>query len=194
VATGRARLAVTDARRRAYATLGLPSGASERAVRKRYRALVRRWHPDRFARDPRSQAEAAERMRAINQAYELLKEPPAPGDPLPDVWDPEAVNADARTSAAGPAGGRLSREQLDELVERYRVTGPLDALFRALDGLLERLRPVAWKVFLFALAVRLGNAAARSDFDLASRPWELTSWVSAVVLLAILEHHHRRGA
>lgn len=57
---------------RAYAILGVRPGAPAPEIKKRYRALVKVWHPDRFAADPQGQAEAAARMRAINEAYETL--------------------------------------------------------------------------------------------------------------------------
>jgi DnaJ-class molecular chaperone len=63
---------VKDATERAYSQLGLLPGASADRLRKQYKALVRRWHPDRFAGDPQGQAEAAIRMRAINDAYHLI--------------------------------------------------------------------------------------------------------------------------
>jgi len=57
---------------RAYATIGLRPGASARELKEQYRKLAKTWHPDRWANDPVSQAEAAQRMRAINEAYATL--------------------------------------------------------------------------------------------------------------------------
>jgi hypothetical protein len=75
---------MSDPRARAFAQLGLSPGASPAQVRAQYKALVRRWHPDRFLSDPRGQAEAADRMREINAAYELILKgwpPPPPSGP-----------------------------------------------------------------------------------------------------------------
>ena len=74
---------------RAYATLGVAAGAPPDEVRKAYKALVRRWHPDRFARDPQGQAEAGLRLRAINDAFRMVtaaqaarvEEPVPPAEP-----------------------------------------------------------------------------------------------------------------
>ncbi len=81
-----------DPLRQAYATLGVPQDASRRTLKARRKALVRQWHPDRFQNDPMGQAEATERMRAINDAYETVLDslsrkspsPPAPSaHPIP---------------------------------------------------------------------------------------------------------------
>lgn len=61
-----------DHLRQAYATLGLAQGASLREIKARRKALVRKWHPDRFQTDPVGQAEATQRMRAINDAYRTV--------------------------------------------------------------------------------------------------------------------------
>jgi len=53
-----------------YATLGVPRGASEREVREAYRRLAKRYHPDL---DPTH--ETGDRMRRINQAWEILSSP-----------------------------------------------------------------------------------------------------------------------
>ena len=96
---------------RAYAVLGVRGGASAAEIKKRYRALVKVWHPDRFAADPQGQAEAATRMRAINEAYEITLAQVPPRTPAP------AASA-APATPAGPLGGsRLSRSE-----------GPLDWL------------------------------------------------------------------
>jgi hypothetical protein len=60
---------LADDIRRAYAVFGLRPGAPPAQVRRRYKALARQWHPDRHAREPRNQAEAASRMQEINAAY-----------------------------------------------------------------------------------------------------------------------------
>jgi len=81
----------------AYATIGLRPGASAQELKQRYKQLVRTWHPDRWANDPVNQAEAAQKMRAINAAYATLHrvqtaprvspEPPAPQHEHPaDHW------------------------------------------------------------------------------------------------------------
>ncbi|GAM09528.1 chaperone protein DnaJ [Geobacter sp. OR-1] len=57
----------------AYAVLGLSYGASETDVRKAYRELVMLWHPDHFQQDPHRQNAALEKLKNLNEAYDLIR-------------------------------------------------------------------------------------------------------------------------
>ncbi len=57
---------------RHFESLGLKPEASPEEIKRGYLALVKRWHPDRFANDPEQQKLAEEKMRTINVAYEAL--------------------------------------------------------------------------------------------------------------------------
>ncbi|SRR6266581_1216676 len=61
-----------DPIRRSFRVLGIRFGASPEEVKEAYRDLVKVWHPDRFRQDPRLQAKAQEKLKKINQAYEVL--------------------------------------------------------------------------------------------------------------------------
>lgn len=79
--------------RHAYAALDLSPPVTEARLKRRYKALVRRWHPDRYQSDPIGQAEATERLRNINLAYELVSAllgavEPAQEEPLQEVAPP----------------------------------------------------------------------------------------------------------
>jgi hypothetical protein len=101
---------MTDAVQRAYATLGLPASATTAQVKRRYRLLVKRWHPDRFANDSRNQAEATEHLAQFNVAYHLLI---GQGHAEGDVMS---------------ATNRLTREQVDRMVQSIGSEGPVDWL------------------------------------------------------------------
>jgi Ca-activated chloride channel homolog len=84
-----------DPERDYYAILGVPTDADEQTIKRAYRQLARRYHPDAIARrndqaEPAEHAEevepavedgaqtsagSAERFREIQQAYELLADP-----------------------------------------------------------------------------------------------------------------------
>lgn len=53
--------------------LGLEPGASYEQIQEAYRDLIKVWHPDRFAHDPRLQQKAHEQLKKINEAYSQLK-------------------------------------------------------------------------------------------------------------------------
>jgi hypothetical protein len=73
---------------RYYEILQLKPGASPLEIQQAYRDLVRVWHPDRFAHDPRLQKIAEQRLKEINTAYialeELHRETP-PDEKLPSI-------------------------------------------------------------------------------------------------------------
>ncbi|MHB1414690.1 MAG: J domain-containing protein [Chloroflexota bacterium] len=54
-----------------YDVLCLDCGASQRDIRRAYRRLVRDYHPDLHPENE----DAAERMKRINEAYEVLSDP-----------------------------------------------------------------------------------------------------------------------
>lgn len=54
------------------AALGLAADAGLPEIRRAYRALAKRWHPDRVGGDAAAQREAARRFREIRAAYESL--------------------------------------------------------------------------------------------------------------------------
>jgi len=60
--------------RRAYAALEVPYGADFATVRKSYRALMRKYHPDRHTRSPDKQKAATELAQKLTAAYERLED------------------------------------------------------------------------------------------------------------------------
>ncbi len=54
-----------------YEVLGVPHGASEETIKKAYRDLARKYHPDNYANNPLADL-AQEKMKEINEAYDTL--------------------------------------------------------------------------------------------------------------------------
>lgn len=54
-----------------YEVLGVEPGADEETVKKAYRSLAKKYHPDRYANSP-MQETAAEKMKQINEAYDMI--------------------------------------------------------------------------------------------------------------------------
>jgi curved DNA-binding protein CbpA len=62
-----------------YRILELEPGASIDDLNKARRIQLRAWHPDRFANDEEMRQKAEEKTKAINTAYDALKEHIASG-------------------------------------------------------------------------------------------------------------------
>jgi DnaJ homolog subfamily C member 3 len=58
-----------------YKVLGISTTASETEIKKAYRKLTKQYHPDKAPAQGISPEEAAKKMGAINEAYEVLKDP-----------------------------------------------------------------------------------------------------------------------
>ena len=61
-----------------YSVLGLSPGASEEDVKKAYRDLARKYHPDNYHENPLSDL-ASEKMKEINEAYDAIMKGPSSG-------------------------------------------------------------------------------------------------------------------
>ena len=124
-----------DELRSAYAVLGLRPGASLHRVKRQFKTLVRRWHPDRFANDAQGKAEANDRLRVINIAYSTILQTgfgeaisQVPRDPSPDrAKAGQAASSRAepgRASEPDPTPPRpmapLTRDQIDALIDAMR--------------------------------------------------------------------------
>ncbi|PID90171.1 MAG: hypothetical protein CSA97_04260 [Bacteroidetes bacterium] len=56
-----------------YKVLGVDASASDAEIRKTYRKLAMKWHPDRFSTSSEAeQREASEKFKEINEAYEAI--------------------------------------------------------------------------------------------------------------------------
>src|SRR5215475_12035716 len=89
-----------------YATLGVKKSASAEDIRKAFRKLARKYHPDVNPGDKSSE----EKFKAISEANDVLSEPKKRKmyDQLgfySDNIDPAAAEAYARAGGAGSSGG-----------------------------------------------------------------------------------------
>ncbi|MDX9786076.1 MAG: J domain-containing protein [Desulfobacterales bacterium] len=56
-----------------FSVLNVPPDATLEEVRRAYRLLVRRWHPDRYLDNPELRDAAQEKLKMINAAYQQAK-------------------------------------------------------------------------------------------------------------------------
>jgi hypothetical protein len=173
-----------DEVRRAYAALGLPDGAALAVVRKRYRALVRKWHPDRFVADPQGQAEASIRMRVINAAYRRLIRQFRSQAPPQVRNDPKPLSETHQR--------RLSREEIDAMVEAIGTEGPFDGLLGALGWVGSTIEAVLAALFGVGLVVRLTMIVTSGEWEELRHYPELALALGVVILLGLREYLQRR--
>ena len=84
------------AKRDYYEVLGVNRDASDEAIKKAYRKLAMKWHPDRNPENPK----AEERFKEAKEAYEILSEPQKRG-----AYDQFGhAGVDPAAAAAGGAG------------------------------------------------------------------------------------------
>jgi hypothetical protein len=60
-------------RKEALDVLALRLGATPVEIKEAYRDIVKVWHPDRFGSDPRLRQKAEEKLKQINNAYQVLQ-------------------------------------------------------------------------------------------------------------------------
>jgi DnaJ family protein A protein 2 len=85
---------------RLYDVLEIQPGASEQEIKKAYRKLAMRYHPDKNAHSP----EAADKFKEVGHAYEILSDPQK--RQIYDQYGEEGLNGD------GGMGGGMSAEDL----------------------------------------------------------------------------------
>lgn len=80
-----------------YEVLGVPRQASSEAIRKAFRKLALRWHPDK---NPENQEEAERRFKQVAQAYEVLSD--AKKRDVYDRYGEAGVDAGGGRGGGGP--------------------------------------------------------------------------------------------
>ncbi|MBP0029752.1 DnaJ domain-containing protein [Roseofilum sp. Guam] len=77
----------------AWQLFGLKRGADLKSIKKAYHQLVKQWHPDRFVGDESAIKQADEKIKEINQAYELIKQ---------QVLEPDSSRVQLKTEKNNP--------------------------------------------------------------------------------------------
>ena len=110
-----------------YAVLAVSPTATEEQIRKRFHALARQHHPDRFQGEEKLAAEAE--FQSITQAFNVLRDPARRRE-----YDVELRQAPGQSRAQDPE--RLVQVYLQRGIQAYhegRFTEATDAFNRATD-------------------------------------------------------------
>ncbi len=146
-----------------YRVLGVPVGATEREIKRRYRHLVRRFHPDVSG----SAAEAHERFVRIAQAYQILSDPQRRA-----AYDRRAGLEVRVSEAETPVWDRRERvpqllAEARELVAARRLRRAKQLCVRALE--LDPLNAEAYEVLGDVFFVGGQREVARDMYEEAKR-------------------------
>ena len=109
-----------------YQVLGVPRNASEDDIKRAYKELVKKYHPDRYQDNPLSDV-AEEKMAEVNEAY----------DEIMNMRRSGGNNYNYGYNSA-PTG--INYGEIRQMIQQGRIT---DA-DRALDGVPENSRPAEW--------------------------------------------------
>ena len=85
-----------------YATLEVPRNASATDIKKAYKKMALKWHPDK---NPNSQDEATRRFKEISEAYEVLSD-----EEKRNIYD-KTTRKEGPASAASSSTGNRKRKR-----------------------------------------------------------------------------------
>ncbi len=74
---------------RCFELLGVKPGASVAELKAAHRDMAKVWHPDRFGYDPRLQQKAQEKLKEINEAFDILISGKVPRPQSPPRYEQE---------------------------------------------------------------------------------------------------------
>lgn len=102
----------------AYRILDVEPGSSDFELKRAHRDLTKVWHPDRFGHDPGLRERAEEKLKAIHEAYETIRE--ARG-----AWTPEAAPEEEADPDAPDSGWRVRWKGREIAVEDLSAAAAL---------------------------------------------------------------------
>jgi curved DNA-binding protein CbpA len=112
-----------------YEILGLKRGATAGEIKQSYLDLAKVWHPDRFAHDPKLQEKAQEKLKEINNAYDILSS-------ATDRSQSDPPQSKARSKARpASAAERVADSKTEQAQSGGKTAGPVGANFiKSLGG------------------------------------------------------------
>ena len=146
-------------------TLGLETVTDEAALKTAYRREINRWHPDRHHQDPASHAQAQQRAKEINSAYEYLSELLEEGRTPP----PQAASEDIRTTWRSYADSYRTRHTYQR---KSYATGFPDALVVEIFVKSSNIVSVGFDSSRSILYVKFGGSGVYRYFDVPASVFE----------------------
>ena len=97
-----------------YEVLGVSEDADEETVKKAYRALVKKYHPDRYVNNPLADL-ASEKIKEINRAYDMIMNKTSDGQ------DSTYSRQGTYSRHGGAAGTQATFQNVRVLISQSRI-------------------------------------------------------------------------
>lgn len=144
-----------------YEVLGISQTASDEEVKKAYRNLARKYHPDNYQDNPLADL-AEEKMKEINEAYDLITKTRSGGS-MGGGYNGSYSSGTAYQSGGYTAGGSEFSQ-----VRQHINSGNLDAAEQILQGCASKNGE--WYFLMGSIAYRRGWLdEARQNYQIACR-------------------------
>ncbi|GAB5363617.1 hypothetical protein AAMO2058_000899200 [Amorphochlora amoebiformis] len=108
-----------------YQILGVKETANAREIRKAYRVLALRWHPDKVQNDQKKEAE--DKFKLISEAYQLLSDPKRRKEYDLSLCSPPYFSS--RRSSSHPFHFRRARDVFEEFFREFESEFENDPFF-----------------------------------------------------------------
>ena len=146
-----------------YRVLGISPQASDEEIKKAYRALAKKYHPD--VNNGSAQAEA--KMKEVNEAYSMImklrREGASSGYGTGAGYGGYAGYGDAGSGYRGSgAGGYTSENPHFQAARNYIRSGHFQEAMRVLEGIMER--NAEWYYLCGEASLGLGNRVAALNY------------------------------
>ncbi len=137
--------------RNPYEVLGLKEGASVEEIKKTYRELVKKYHPDRYMDNPLSDL-AEEKLREINEAYDVLMK--GAGSGQNQKYQQQRQQQRQNTGSGGYYGGYSNNSQMVYQIKMLIQNGNFTQAQQMLDSI--QVRDASWYYLQGLLFLRRG--------------------------------------
>lgn len=144
-----------------YEVLGVSSGASDDEVKKAYRELARKYHPDNYQNNPLADL-AEEKMKEINEAYDAITKSRSGGGSTYSGYSGGSGGSayQQNRSYSGSSASQFAQ------VRQYINAGNLDGAEQILQG--SSVKNGEWYFLMGSIAYRRGWLdEARQNYQIA---------------------------
>jgi len=110
-----------------YQTLGVSHDASDEEIKKAYRDLARKYHPDNYVNNPLADL-AQEKMKAINEAYDTITKQRASGGSSGSYYAGNSGSYSGNSSGSYSTGGSGQYSRIRQMIQAGNLDGAEQAL------------------------------------------------------------------